>query len=454
MKTVSGDMAFSDREYEVKLVGDAAAVESLSRSFVIRALAAGAPQTEVIEASYFDTPERRLQAEGLSLRVRAENGETVQCVKAETASGAAFSCFEYETSLGSNGVWPAETGVAAHDDLLQSVAGALQETLRVDTDRRTIALQRNGSAFEAAFDFCTAAAPQHGERRVAFAEAEIELLDGDPMELFAIARLCLDEQGGRLRIGGAAKRDRAAMLLGDGSLPRPSNRTAIDPDGDAGDALVEAVRFCARRLLEAAPLVTEVGDGEGLKQLRVALRRLRSVERLYRRDVSGSVLRDASRRAKKIAGVLGAARDWDVFIDETLAMIEASGQAPESLGVLRDAAKTHRAEAWRAARALVSHTEFSLFALDLLEAAETEPWRGDAAPLLATPVEIFARRALDDRLVEARLLASDLSVTAPAAGHPLRIALKKMRYAAQMFRDLYPRDARKPYMAAMSRLQD
>ena len=442
-----------DREYELKLVGDASAIRALEHSFVIRALQCGAPAKEAIEATYFDTPDGALAADGVSLRIRRSDDEVVQTVKAESAGGASFHRFEHETAILSEEVWPLETGRVDIDHVVSDAAESLRAMLRIDTQRRAIALSSNGSDLEAAFDFCTTERPHAEDRPVQFAEAEIELVAGDPAALFKVARLCLEEMDGRLRLSATSKRVRAISLL-TGVTEAPSNRIPIDAQADAGDALARAAEFCARRLLEAAPLVTELGDGEGLKQLRVALRRFRSIERLFRHDVSGRFLRRHARQAREMARVLGVARDWEVFITSTLRSLEATGQAPPGLGLLRDAAKTRRAAAWNEARALVDHPDFSIYALDLMEAAHTEPWRGADGGALSTPVNIFARRALDDRLVEARLLASDLSEAAPAAGHPLRIALKKMRYAAQLFRDLYPREARKPYMAAMSRMQD
>jgi CHAD domain-containing protein len=42
---------------------------------------------------------------------------------------------------------------------------------------------------------------------------------------------------------------------------------------------------------------------------------------------------------------------------------------------------------------------------------------------------------------------------APVARHELRIAIKKLRYAAEFFASLYPGKSSAPYLAAMAELQ-
>ena len=59
-------------------------------------------------------------------------------------------------------------------------------------------------------------------------------------------------------------------------------------------------------------------DIEGVHQMRVALRRLRTASALLRREFGLPTIQGLSDEAKWLATLLGTPRDWDVFVTETL----------------------------------------------------------------------------------------------------------------------------------------
>jgi len=189
-------------------------------------------------------------------------------------------------------------------------------------------------------------------------------------------------------------------------------------------------------------------------QMRVALRRLRATERMFRRLLRGREIERLAAEAKRIAGALGPARDWDVFVSETLRAAQASDYAPSALNQLKAKANAERAGAWASAVEDVSSPRFTHFLLDLLEAGALQRWRHGADRKMERPLAALAPRALDRALKKA-LKAANLKPAGNdlAALHPLRIALKKLRYPAQLFKGLYAKEARKDYMAALSALQ-
>ncbi len=115
---------------------------------------------------------------------------------------------------------------------------------------------------------------------------------------------------------------------------------------------------------------------------------------------------------------------------------------------------TIRAAAWAEAVKIVESQEFKEFQLDILEAAVAHDWRTPAGGAFDAAVADIAPAALDRRLRRARKIARTIDRSSPAGWHPLRIALKKLRYPLQMFRSVYPKDIRKPYMSTLSVLQD
>jgi CHAD domain-containing protein len=189
--------------------------------------------------------------------------------------------------------------------------------------------------------------------------------------------------------------------------------------------------------------------------MRVVLRRLRAIERIYRRYLRSDEIAGLAARAKALANALGPARDWDVFLDETLPAALEADYAPERLRELKARAEMKRAEGWAHAVRVISSPDFARFLIDLLAAGVLQDWRKGAKKKLARPVSEFAPAVLDRVLAKAFRVGEDVKgSTDLAARHPLRIALKKLRYPVQLFRDLYPKSLRKPYMSALSELQD
>ncbi len=440
-------------ETEFKLTGSDEAVAWLRRSMMIRALAVKTGAREHYRTLFFDTPDEALARAGMSLRMRYDADALLQIVKVR---GGLFKRREIETRLKSPRAFPAPTGVAAIDTKISAYKSRLKIKTIVNTDRQTIVLRRRNALIEAAFDRCVVNGAAPGAAH--FSEAEFEILKGGRRALAELAALIFEEAGRApsgvaLSLSCAEKSLRARAALG-GTLPPAPNSIALDPKASAGDALAAGLGFCAAAVMAASPLVTAHNAPEGVRRLRIALRRFRSIERLFRTAANDPALYSLALEARRYARVLGAARDWDVFVNETLAETmraqPADSAMKERLEALRDAAERHRIAAWHDMLDEIRSADFARFVLALVKAARA----GRSEKALKTPVRRFARKALEKRLREARKIGRTLDEKTPAAGHPLRISLKKLRYAAQLFRDLYARDARKPYMASMSYLQD
>ena len=89
----------------------------------------------------------------------------------------------------------------------------------------------------------------------------------------------------------------------------------LDQDLEAEDAFVAVIEACLRHAEANLPAVLD-RQVEGVHQMRVAFRRLRSGLKLFRslipREASGGHLDDL----RWLNGFLGPARDWDVFLQE------------------------------------------------------------------------------------------------------------------------------------------
>src|SRR5690606_24945293 len=99
--------------------------------------------------------------------------------------------------------------------------------------------------------------------------------------------------------------------------------------------------------------VARAGEApEGVHQMRVALRRLRSALRIFGKVLACDAVSDLDARLKTLARALGPARDWDVFLAGAGADLSALVPEKPVLALIADA-RTQRAAAYRdLARAL------------------------------------------------------------------------------------------------------
>jgi len=457
-------MTADDKELEIKFAGGGAALAALTDSAFMAALTRGEGAWERLETRYFDTPSGELAARGVSLRLRAFGTKRIQTVKRKGADGV-IARDEWESVLEPDAPFPALTGACEVDVLLTTLSERLLPTVEMDVDRWACTFPFRRSMLEIAVDMGVSkiardgAEIEDGEEDAPpsfLGEVELELVSGDAKDLFEAARLVLVNTGLRLHARSKLDAARAAAILGRGTVMPRRAALKFGEDERVEAVLRQALTAIGERMIGIQPAILDARDPAGVHQMRVELRRFRAVERVFRRAMGEDrTLARLAGRAKIIARILGGARDWDVFVGETLPIAARHGYAPEGFAALRARAYGLRADAWRRAAGAVNDPEFSQFLLDLLDAAHTAPWRGGAdAHALAQPARAFSRKALQRALRKTRKTARDMDPDSLAARHPLRVALKKQRYAVQLFRSFYPKETRKPYMAAMSALQD
>lgn len=199
-----------------------------------------------------------------------------------------------------------------------------------------------------------------------------------------------------------------------------------------GEALALILANCVQQMQANAQGVV-AGDAESLHQLRVGLRRLRAALDMVRDVVVPPAPIGAE--LEWLAGVLGAARNWDVFIGSVLP------------GLLPDQIEDHDAQAIRAAaedeaqrqRQQVRHAIESARCTTLMlafgEWLAGRAWQAGAkrGSLLARPVRRGARELVRHASARLRKRVRQLDLRDPACLHMVRIAAKKERYAREFF---------------------
>ena len=240
--------------------------------------------------------------------------------------------------------------------------------------------------------------------------------------------------------------------------PQPIKAAAVvlDPGWSAQDAVRQIVRACLAHFATNAAQIARSRNPEFLHQARVALRRMRSALRLL---PPGDQQADSLRAGLRwLSAELGAARDWDVLLADTLPPVAREyarapqGAASAGAGSARllAAARRKRARARRRARE----------ALESGRCAGLLQTLGDwlAGPGLPTlhidGLAQFAAREIGKR--HKRLLrdARDFASLGAEDRHAIRIDAKRLRYAVEFFGSLFETEASRRYLRQLMQAQD
>ncbi len=238
--------------------------------------------------------------------------------------------------------------------------------------------------------------------------------------------------------------------------PVKAAKVELDPAAGVAGAFTLLVRDCAAHMQANEAGLLSRRNTEFLHQFRVGLRRLRSLLRLYRPLLAPERYALLTTEMSWLAGTLGAARDWDVFLEETVAPLLRCEPAATGLAALRRRCVSQHRGCAQSARAALASTRYAAFKLDLSAIVTAPAWAQDGAAreLLALPVAAFAVGRIAKREKSVHRLAENLHTADAAYRHRLRIAAKKLRYTVEFFRSLFERKAARDYAGALAAMQD
>ena len=449
-----------EAETELKLRGEPAALQAIFAGPAISAKATSRGSSRRLENVYYDTPEQRLRTRGLAFRVRKDGRSYVQTLKSDDTGGMVSCRGEWQAPLTS-----AEPALdllpAGATELLNGLVapGELRALFTTRVRRQTRRLEvadgdGHASRVEAALDL--GAIEANGSSQP-IAEIELELLDGSSAALYDLA-LELDALS-PLHVETRSKSVRGyALAKGEPPAWHKAEPFALRPRATVDEAIGAILRACLEHWCVNEAAALDGRDPEGVHQMRVALRRLRSAVSIFGRLMAPEARDWLGGEAKRTIGSLGPARDWDVFLTESLAPVLAARPDDGRLLALRAAAEDARAEGYETARAAIGSPAYTRFLLQLGRWIEVGGWREGAtakgAAWLEQPIVAFADRLLAKRHRKALQRGRNLAELSPEQRHRARIALKKLRYATEFFDGLYKKKRAGRYLAALKQLQD
>ena len=425
----------TERKYE--------AAQPLDDELVARlAAAAGCaapapPERFDLSAVYYDTPDLRLLASRLTLRRRRGGSDAGWHLKLPAGPAGSDSRDEVRVPLGRHRTPPARLlalSRAAHRD------APVAPVVALDTDRREWTLtDAAGHAVATVTDDRVTARTLSGEdsgdgdgdtEPLRWAEIEVELAEHGGAD--ALDRI--EEVLAAAGVHRSASASKLGRVLAD-RVPAPPQRPVADADASAGDVVLAYLAEQADAIRATDPLVRR-GIGEGVHDMRVACRRMRSTLQTFRPLLDRARTDDLVAELRWFAGELGGARDLEVQEERIGAAVAA---LPPELAVGPVAVRTTRFFAGRRAGA----ADTAGAALDgdryvaLLDAVDA---------LLADP-PLTERAAEPARTVLPQLLGRALRRTRAAyraahavppgpqrdeAVHDMRKAAKRLRYAAEL----------------------
>jgi inorganic triphosphatase YgiF len=420
----------------------------------LRALAEGPATQRTLVSIYYDTKKCTLRDIGISLRVRCIGEMRFQTIKA-FGSNAPFARKEWEMKIsGDHPDFTRMRGTALEPLLSNALKRNLKPVFETHVRRTTLLVRMGGSEVEIAMD--------HGAIKCAdlsrpISEVELELKAGDPTVLCKIAARLSREFP--VRYGAKTKSERGYALL-EGRYDKPVRGGAIvlKKDTDTAAAFQVIGLSCLQHLASDEDAVRK-RDGEGIHQMRVGLRRLRAAISIFKGVLQDRQSQNIKAELKWLTEQLAPARDYDVFLEDSVQPMQEAQPQHSQMAVLHSALLQERAAGFAKAKNAVASERYRRLTLSAALWLADGNWSryGDSVRRRrrARPAKYLARETLTKRSKTIVKKIEKLEKLDAAHRHKLRIAIKKLRYATEFFDTLFAvsKKERKACSKVLAKLQ-
>jgi triphosphatase len=381
-----------------------------------------------LRSVYFDTPDHDLRNCGLTLRVRETSGAYVQTVK-QRHSGL-FGRGEWEQAVAAERPDPRAFHHTPVEPVLAGDAARLGPIFATTVERRVHLWRQGEDLVEISLDQGEIAV---GEQREPIWELELELKEGRPEALFALARELV--RGAPLRLSFESKGERGYRMAGrDGVEAFKAEQGAVAPDMPVEEAFRVVARSALAQVTGNAELLRRVRLPEVVHQMRVGLRRFRAALSVFKPMLDGDGFEEAKAGAKWLARSLDEARDIDVFVQDVFRPAEVeAGEGDPALEALGVRLRRAQAEAYEKVTEALESPRFASLLVDVAAWVEIGPWTKGDEMIRRQPASQFGARRL--KRLHRRVLRNGrgLAELSVEDRHQLRIETKKLRYAVEFF---------------------
>jgi triphosphatase len=404
-------------------------------------------------ATFYDTEDHALRRRGLTLQVRRSGRNYVQNLIRE--SGAAVDAGDWVDTI--RGPRPDPSAPQFQSEIGGDVAvGDLHPLFAVGVERSSFRLSPNEDAeMEVAID--------RGEiRAIGGATAQIHLIDlamkrGDGVALWDVALRLLELVACRIEPEGAAGQGFRLLSPDEKPVARNGLTIALDADMTFDAALQQIGRGLIESLLrnESHALA---GHPEGIHQMRISVRRLRSLLSAVRAMLPKDHYAWANGVLRWLGSALGPVRNLDVFDHTLLKPVSGALKGERDLARLAAAARRRRKTAHDRAREAIASQRYTASIMRLARWFEARSWRDqpvtEKSARLVGPLADVAPGLLRRLYRKARRRAKNFPDLGPPQRHKLRIALKQLRYATEFLDGIYDEDKVERFVSRVKPLQD
>jgi inorganic triphosphatase YgiF len=444
-------------EIELKLSSSPEQLEKIRQTLESMGQVSG-PAASTLVATYYDSEELKLHQQGFSLRVRDEGGRQMQTLKSEDGGNPdILTRDEWEDVI--TGHTPDLSAPQSGPRLTEVVsAGELRPLFRTIVRRTKFELEpRPSTRVEVALD--------EGEIRSAsddsseaICEIELELKSGDPAAVYDLGLRLLDAAA--LRIETRSKAARGYRLISAHGTPEPAvyaPRVPLDGSMTVENAFQSIGRSCIAHLLCNEPAVL-AGTDEGIHQMRVAGRRLRAALSALKPMIPMEQYAWVLEELKWLTGMLGPARNWDVFAANLLQPVVQALPVESELQRLAQVAEQRRRVAYELVEEAIRSQRYTATMLQLGQWLEARRWRdqpaSEQAALLFAPIGEVAPGLIERSWRRTRKRSRHFNQLTQEQRHRLRIALKRLRYTIEFLADLFDHRAVKALQKQLKPLQE
>ena len=436
-------------ETELKLRITPVDLKRLKRHPVIRKYSTGRPLVSRLHNIYYDTAKQDLHKSKIALRLRRQGRQWTQTIKGGGSVEAGLHHREewevpvdgpvLDFSLSEFKMW--------EERLPKSIRKRLQPVFVTDFSRSARMLQLQGAEIELCIDQGEVITQEHS---LSLCEIELELKSGDPLQLFTLASEILDIVPFELEEVSKAEKG-YRLLAGYEEHPVRSVLEDINRNDPLFVVLKAQIWSCLQHLQANLGGAMQSEDSEYLHQLRVALRRLRVVLSMTEKYRASKQLADLSKEVAELCFTLGAIREWDVFISQTVWPMSQRMADNPGMQTMLKVCMQHRETSYAVLREQSQVCRFQRLLLRFSIWMNGEYWQGTENNLLAV---VFARKRLNKLSRHFAEAGKEISSLDHARLHELRILAKKLRYTAEFFASLWDKNTARVYLSSLSDVQD
>jgi triphosphatase len=399
-----------------------------------------------------------LRHTGLTLRVRQRDNQWIQTLKTDrTLEGGVSKAFEIEGE-----VEKGEPALGAIRDkkwrrkvtdlVRQSELAPVFET-KIE---RTMFLREvpTGATIEIALDRGTVTA---GGRKEQLKELEVELKSGEPGAVLDVAREFIST--GPFQPSRYTKADRGYRLAS-GDLEEPhravkAERPDITTSTGTEAAIVQLCGVATKHISSNWRALTVADDPDAAHQMRIGLRRFRTMLRLLESIFDGPELARLNTIARDLGRDVGQVRDLHVLATELITPLCDHTLFAEGIAKLK-------ADLWSASklrrRDLLNKFQGSEYGYFQLEIGLLPEIVGSRAQTHGARVEQhfgrLANRTIRKLIRRVGRRGRHLSQLSVEERHELRKAIKPLRYALEFFASLYPKAKAEQFLASIIEMQE